>query len=154
VVEVARVTATGTTVDLVDLAGFEVEEWGNDGERLVLTHSCGWFEDADPDAAGLPAIVGQALAHARGECLPPRPPAEPYVTPPPAVVADMYRAFDDLRRTGSAEMTPEALALADDLYGPVGCARPWLEQALAAALATVLPPALAGPAAREKGGSA
>jgi hypothetical protein len=139
-------TAIGTRVDLADLAGFEVEQADFDNEQLTLTHRCGWYEDIAPDSAGLSAVVGQALAHARGECLPPQPSAEPYVAPDPVVVADMYRAFDDLRRTGSAEMSPEAAALMEDLYGPIGWARQWLEQALTAFEHADVPPALAGPA--------
>lgn len=139
-------TATDTRVDLADLSGFEVEEWGSDSDQLVLTHRCGWYADIALGDAFLGNIVIAALEHRRGECLPPQPPAEPYVPPAPAVVADMYRAFDDLRRTGSAEMSPEAVALMEDLYGPVGWARPWLEKALAAFEHTDVPPVLAGPA--------
>lgn len=140
-----------THVALADLAGFTVEEWGSDGERMVLTHECGWFENVDEDAAGLPDIVGQALAHARGECLPPRP-VEAYVPPAPELAAAMGAALDDLRRTGHADMSPEVLALVEETYGPIGWAKPWLDAALATALATPLvehrnvPPALAGPA--------
>ena len=61
-----------THIRLDDLAGFAVDEWGQDGDRLVVKHDCDWFEDVTEQPAPLRTTVLQALAHRRAGCEPPR----------------------------------------------------------------------------------
>lgn len=126
-----------------DLSGFEVEEWAGDDGQLALTHRCGWGEEVLNGSAFLGNIVVQALEHRRSGCLPTPPLAEPYVAPDREVVEAMHEALHNLARTGQAEVAENVAALMEDVYGPIGWARPHLEAALAAFEHTDVPPALA-----------